>query len=138
MLTIAEVFKQIDGLPEKKDRIGSLKALSPRYLKPVRTLLKYVYDPALTFDLSDDVPYTPCTFDEPGILFGEIRRLYIFTVDGNPNLTREKRDKLFGELLSTIAPSDALMMREIVKKGLPFKNITKEVATKAFPDLMEK
>jgi hypothetical protein len=71
------------------------------------------------------------------MLMGETRRLYIFIPGlSAPGLTREKRDKLWGELLSKIAPDDALLLEQIRQKKLPYKNLTKEVVMKAFPDLM--
>jgi hypothetical protein len=135
--TIAEALQKVNDIVDKELRISALAHLIPRYQGPIKKLLRYAYDPRLQFDVSDNVGFERSTFDEPGMLMGETRRLYIFIPGlSAPGLTREKRDKLWGELLSKIAPDDALLLEQIRQKKLPYKNLTKEVVMKAFPDLM--
>lgn len=136
MRSLAEVLKMVNDYPDKRARIAGLASLAPRYMEPAKMVLRYALDPRIKFDLTEDIPYEKSDFDEPGILFNELKRLHVFVEGLNPNLTRARRDELFGELLSAVAHSDAEMLDAMRRKRLPWPNLTKEVVLRAFPGLL--
>ena len=122
----------------KKDRIARLQKNSGSELKQI---LGYTFDKNVKWLLPDsEPPYKPVAdaADIQGQFKAELRRLYLF-VDGDTetqqNLKPLRREQLFIELLEAIHPKDATLLVAMSQRKLPFKNITREVASKAFPNI---
>jgi hypothetical protein len=102
----------------------------------MKIVLQYMFHPDVKFLLPEgDPPYRPSQFDNPGALFSEARRLYIFIEGGNPNLSQVKRENLFIDLLQTIDQDEAKLIVAMKDKKSPFKGLTKDVVVAAFPEL---
>ena len=74
--------------------------------------------------------------DDQGNLYREARKLYLFVKGGNPNLTRARREQLFIQFLEGIHPKDAEFVIAMKDKKSPFKMLTKQVVSKAFPEIL--
>ena len=122
----------------KKDRIARLQKNSGSELKQI---LGYTFDKNVKWLLPEGPPpYKPVddAADIQGQFKAELRRLYLF-VDGDTetqqNLKPMRREQLFIELLEAIHPKDASLLVAMSERKLPFKSLTREVVTQAFPNI---
>ena len=101
-------------------------------------LLKYAYDPKIEFLLPEgETPYTPSQFDEPGMLYTELRRLYLFVKDGHPTLKQVRRESLWVELLQSVSAKDAIILDGVKNKKLPVPYLTEKFVQKTLPELFK-
>ena len=134
-LSISEILDLVSAGKDKAERIALLQKHDSGIL---RTILKYTFDPNIKFALpAGDPPYKPCVYvGQESMLYQEARRLYLFTVDGNPNLNQTKREMLFIQLLESVDPKDAKVLLGMKDKKLPFKHINANMVNDAFPGLL--
>lgn len=132
--TIGWILNFTSKLPNEEEKIKCLKANDDQ---AILTILAYCFDPKIKWLLPEGMPpYTPCSFPNiEGMLYSEVRRLYLFLEGGNTNLTQLKRESMFIDLLQSIAPEDAELLIAIKEKKLPFDGLTAETVLKAFPGL---
>lgn len=114
-----------------------IKCLRANDNNAIRTILKYSFDPNIKWLLPEGAPpYKPCEFPhQEQMLYGEIRRLYLFLEGGNPNLKPLKREMMFIEILQSIDPEDAKMLIAIKDKKFPYKGLKAKTVQKAFPGI---
>jgi hypothetical protein len=101
-------------------------------------LLKYMFDPNVKFLLPEGTPpFKKNEFlDQTGNLYSEFRRMYLFIEGGNPNLTNNKREMLFVQLLEMLDKDDAALVVAMKDKVSPYPGITYELVHKTFPGLL--
>lgn len=135
-LAIFEILKKTSEIKSTAEKILFLRQHDNGAL---RQLIKYTFDPNISWDLPDtDPPYKPCPYPGQEMrLLSEVRRLYLFIKGGNPNLTRIKKESLYIELLESIHPEDAILLNSCKNKKLPYKGLTVKLFKEAFPDLIE-
>jgi hypothetical protein len=133
-LSIGKILQRCMEFEKKEDKISALRAnQSPAMLQ----ILKYTFDPNIKFLLpKGDPPYNPLEFDEPGRLYVEARKLYLFIEGGHPTLNQLKRESLFIALLENINPEDANLILAMKDKKSPLKGLTKNLVSTAFPGLI--
>lgn len=135
-LSLSEILKNASEFDKKQDRINYLM----QYDSPaLRALLKYAYDDKVKFLLPEgEPPYKPNELpDQEGILYSELRRLYLFIEGGNPNLKPMRREYLFVQLLETVNKDDAKLLIAVKDKKIPYKGITKKFIEEVYPGLLE-
>ncbi len=135
-LSLSEILKNASEFDKKQDRINYLM----QYDSPaLRALLKYAYDEKVKFLLPEgEPPYKPNELpDQEGILYSELRRLYLFIEGGNPNLKPMRREYLFVQLLETVNKDDARLLIAVKDKKIPYKGITKKFIEEIYPGLLE-
>jgi hypothetical protein len=129
---ISHLLTEAGAHAKKADRVVALKQIDQPI---IRTLLRLALDPNIKFALPDgESPYKPSEFDEPGILYAEVRRLYIFLEGGKPGLKQHRRETLWVDLLGAVHKDDAKLLDLIKDKQLP-AGLKTEVVLAAFPDL---
>ena len=135
-LSLSEILKQASEFDKKQDRIDFLNKWDSAAL---RALFKYAYDEKVKFLLPEgEPPYKPNELpDQEGILFSELRRLYLFIEGGNPNLRPMRREYLFVQLLETVNKEDAKLLIAVKDKKIPYKGITKKLVEELYPGLLE-
>lgn len=135
-LSLSEILNNASEFDKKQDRINYLRANDSPAL---RALLKYAYDEKVKFLLPEgDPPYKPNELpDQEGILYSELRRLYLFIEGGNPNLKPVRREYLFVQLLETVNKDDAKLLLAVKDKKIPYKGITKKFVEELYPGLLE-
>jgi len=133
---ISTILKEASEIKNRNDRIQFLRTHHPNTL--LKTLLKYVYDPNISFALPPgSPPYKECeAVDNENMLYNEARRLYLFLEGGNSDLNEIRRETLFIQLLESIDPDDAKLLIAVKDKKLPYKGITEKVVREAFPKLL--
>lgn len=134
-LGIAEILENASKLTKKQDKIDYLRN---NYNPGLGTIIKYALDPTIVWDLPPgEPPYKPSEFpDTHGMLYTEVRRLYLFIKGGNPNLTPLKREALYIGLLESVHPADAKLLIAIKEKKLPYKGLTENLIKEAYPGLL--
>lgn len=116
---------------------------------PLKTFLLMIHNPNVVFhpDLvpEEPTPYTPSEFDEPGMLYSEMRRMYLFLAEEPEdatlkqtwrNLTTQKRQRLWIELLEYVSPGDAAMLDAIKQRKVLWKKINLSIIKRAYPGLL--
>ena len=71
------------------------------------------------------------------MLYGSLRKMYLFIGEGNPAVTKNKREILFVNMLESLDPEDAKLLLAVKDKKMPYKGITKKLVTETFPGLIE-
>ena len=103
----------------------------------VRPVLQWAFSDNIVSKLPDGkTPYTPndapaSDLTESALRF-EFRKFKYFVTEEVP---QTRRETMWIELLESIPAKEAELMDLVKDKVWPFKNITKEIAQKAFPDV---
>lgn len=132
--SIYNILKECSEPRTVKERVERLQQAG---IPAVLSILKYAFDPNIKFLLPDGKPpYKPNQYvDQEGILYSELRKMYLFIEGGNPNLTTFKREMLFIQFIEGIDKNDAELICAVKDKKLPFKSITADIVKQAFPNL---
>lgn len=132
-LGIAEILQQAEHLNDD----AKVLFLRQHDSFALREILKYAYDKRIEWDIPDGTPpYAPCQFlDQEGMLYREIKKMYLFQKGGNPNLKPAKRETLFIQLLESIPHADAELLVAVKDHKMPY-NISELTVREAFPDLL--
>jgi hypothetical protein len=133
--SLAEIVKKATELKTKEEKIAWLRQHDG---VPLKTILKYMYDPSVEFL----IPTTPPPWKKngyigvEGMLYKETRRLRIFIKGGGyDQLDKVKREQLFISLLEDVDDKDAdLLCKMIAQK--PLKGLSRAVVQEAFPDII--
>lgn len=133
-LSISEIVNKATELGSKQEKIDWLRK---NQSVPLKTILKYMYDPKVEFL----VPNTPPPWkknsyiDVQGMLYKEARRLRIFVKGGGyDDLDSLRRESLFISLLEDIDNDDAELLCKMIQQK-PLKGLSRAVVHEAFPDL---
>lgn len=132
--SIAEILAEAGKAKTAKQKVDVLLANDS---VPLKTILKYTYDPSVEFLVPDsEPPYEPSASHEGhGMLYSEARRLRIFVKGGGyDNLKQLRREVLFVELLESIHADDAKVLVDMIVNR-KFKGITEKTVLAAYPDL---
>ena len=101
-------------------------------------VLKSSFDPKIEWDLPEgDVPYTPNEAPEGtehNMLVHEARTLFHYIKGGNPQLTQNRRENMFIQLLEGLHRSEAEIIVSAKDKGLhrKYKGLSANVVKEAF------
>jgi hypothetical protein len=136
LLSLSEILNKACELKTNEEKITWLRENDSI---PLRTVLKYMYDPSVEFL----IPNTPPPWKKnsyvgvEGMLFKETRRLRIFVKGGGyDNLNQVKRENLFISLLEDIDNNDAELLCKMITQK-PLKGLTYETVVEAFPGLIQ-
>ena len=132
-LSISEIVNKATELKTEKEKIEWLQKNNN---VPLRTVLKYTYDPTIEFLIPNTAPPWKKNgyVGVEGMLYTEARRLKIFIKGGGyDNLNQVKREQLFISLLEDIDNGDAELLCKMITKK-PLKGLTKAVVKASFPE----
>ena len=131
--SISYVLKKVSELPAKERAI----ALKQNNHPAIQAVLKCIFDKNIKFSLPPGAPpFTKNEFDDPGRLYHEYRKFYLFVEGGHPNLKQFKREMLFVELLESVDTDEAQLLILMKDKKSPHKEINRKLVEKAFPGLL--
>lgn len=135
-LGVAETLKQISDLPTFEERQNALGSCHQNV--PLVMSLKYMFDPAIVFDLPEGAPpYKENQFvDQQSNYYVDFRRMYLFIKGGNDNLNSFRRETLFVQFLEGLDKDDAKLVIAMKDKKSPYPNITYDLVHKTFPGLL--
>ena len=132
---MSEVLDKVAKAKTKKQKVELLRQHNTDAL---RMVLKSSFDPRIEWDLPEgDVPYTPNEAPEGtehNMLVHEARTLYHYIKGGNPQLTQNRRENMFIQLLEGLHQSEAEIIVAAKDKGLhrKYKGLSANVVREAF------
>lgn len=136
-LSIYEILSKTNT---KKTKAEKVRFLRENQSPALRLVLQFALHPNVKVLLPEGpAPFKPAELADENIgkLYSEANRLYLFCEGGNPDLSQNRREALFIQLLESIHPKDAELLITAKDKKLPFKDISRPVITEAFPDIFE-
>jgi len=133
-LSIYNTLVKCCEFEKREHRIEALRANGNPAMWAV---LRHMFDPNIKFLLpKGDPPFEPLEFDEPGRLYVEARKFYLFVEGGHPTITQMKRESLFISLLENVNKEEAKLLIAMKDKKSPIKGLTKNLVATAFPGLL--
>lgn len=134
LLSLSEIVTKATEQKTKEDKIAWLKKHES---VPLKTILKYMYDPSVEFLIPNTAPPWKKNgyVGVEGMLYKETRRLRIFVKGGGyDHLEQVKREQLFISLLEDVDDKDAELLCKMIAQK-PLKGLSRAVVHEAFPDL---
>ena len=134
-LLISEILDKVSKAKTKKEKVDILQKNDHQSL---RMVIKSSFDPKIEWVLPDgDVPFTRNEAPEGtehSSLSYESRKLYHFIRGGNPQITQNKRETMFVQMLEGLHESEADVLVAAKDKKLHqvFKGLSKNVVQEAF------
>jgi hypothetical protein len=134
-LTFHEILLKVNNA---KDKPKKLKVLQHYNTAELRMVLKAAFDPKIEWLLPEERPPYQQNEAPEGTehtyLKREARRLYHFIKGGNPNLSQNKREAMFVQILEGLTKEEADLLiaakdKELNKK---YKGLTANLVKEAF------
>lgn len=131
----SEVLDKVAKLKTKDEKIEHLRKYNTDAL---RMVIKSSFDPKIEWSLPEgEVPYTPAEVPEGtehNVLAHEARKLYHFIEGGNPQITQNKREAMFVQMLEGLHEDEAKLLVAAKDKKLHqvYKGLSANVVKAAF------
>lgn len=129
-ISLAEIVNKACELKKREEKVEWLKANNS---KPLRDILKLMYDKNLKLNIPNTAPpYTPSEYpDSHGLLYRETRKLPYFVEGFNGDgIHPIRREALFIQMLEAVDKEDAELLCKVIKQK-PLKGLTAEVIVEA-------
>ena len=134
-LLISEILEKVSKVKTKKEKVKLLQEYNHNAL---RMVIKSSFDPNIEWALPDgDVPYTrndaPEGTEHTSLSY-ESRKLYHFIKGGDNQITQNKREAMFVQMLEGLHESEAAVLVAAKDKKLHqmYKGLSKNVVVEAF------
>jgi hypothetical protein len=131
----SEVLDKLGKIKTKKDKVAHLKHYNDSSL---RMVIKSSFDPKIKWALPEgEVPYrkneAPEGTEHSNLSY-EARKLFHYIEGGNPQLTQNKRESMFIQLLEALHPDEADILVAAKDKILhrKYKGLSENVVKEAF------
>ena len=134
-LLISEILEKVSKVKSKKEKVAFLKQFDSDAL---RMVIKSSFDPKIVWLLPEGpVPYVPNDAPEGTEhtdLAYEARKLYNFIKGGNGQISQNKREALFVQMLEGLHPDEAQLLVAAKDKALhkEYKGLSTNVVKEAF------
>ena len=131
----SEILDRVSKLKTKKEKVAFLQRYNSDAL---RMVIKSSFDPNIEWDLPEgEVPFTPNDAPEGTehtMLITEARKLFHFIKGGNPQLTTNKRESMFVQMLEGLNQNEATLLVAAKDKKLHqlYKGLSKNVVMEVF------
>jgi len=131
----SEILTRLGKIKSKKDKVNFLKQHNTDAL---RQIIKSSFDPKIKWALPfGEVPFIPNEAPEGtehNVLSYEARKLYHYIEGGNPQLSQNKREMMFVQLLEGLHPDEAEIVVAAKDKVLhqKYKGLSANVVKEAF------
>ena len=128
----------LDKVAKAKSKDKKVEFLRQYNTDALRMVLKSSFDPNIEWDLPEgDVPYTPNESPEGtehNMLVHEARTLFHYIKGGNPQLTTNRRENMFIQMLEGLHQSEAELVVAAKDKALhrKYKGLSANVVKEAF------
>ena len=128
----------LDKVAKAKSKDKKDELLRQYNTDALRMVLKSSFDPNIEWDLPEgDVPYTPNEAPEGtehNMLVHEARTLFHYIKGGNPQLTTNRRENMFIQMLEGLHQSEAELVVAAKDKALhrKYKGLSANVVKEAF------
>ena len=134
-LLISEILEKVSKVKTKKEKVTILQQYNH---DPLRMVIKSSFDPKIEWALPDgDVPYTRNDAPEGtehSSLSYESRKLYHFIKGADNQISQNKRETMFVQMLEGLHESEAAVLVAAKDKKLHqmYKGLSKNVVVEAF------
>ena len=131
----SEILDKVSKLKTKKEKVAFLQQYNSDAL---RMVIKSSFDPNIVWDLPEgEVPFSANDAPEGTehtMLITEARKLFHFIKGGNPQLTSNKRETMFVQMLEGLNQNEAELLVAAKDKKLHqlYKGLSKNVVMEAF------
>ena len=131
----SEILTRLGKIKTKKDKVTFLKQHNTDAL---RQIIKASFDPKIKWALPfGEVPFIPNDAPEGtehNVVSYEARKLYHYIEGGNPQLSQNKREMMFVQLLEGLHPDEAEIVVAAKDKVLhqKYKGLSDNVVKEAF------
>lgn len=136
-LAISEILEKAS---KKRTKAEKVKFLQDNYTPSLGEVIQFALHPNVKILLPEgDAPYKPSEMadENMGVLYNLVNRKQLhYFVEGGPPVTKNKREGMFIQMLESIHPKDAELLVAAKDKKLPYKGLSKEVITEAFPGIL--
>ena len=128
----------LDKVAKAKTKEKKVELLRQYNTDALRMVLKSSFDPNIEWDLPEgDVPYKPNESPEGtehNMLVHEARTLFHYIKGGNPQLTTNRRENMFIQMLEGLHQSEAELVVAAKDKALhrKYKGLSANVVKEAF------
>ena len=128
----------LDKVAKAKSKDKKVELLRQYNTDALRMVLKSSFDPNIEWDLPEgDVPYTPNEAPEGtehNMLVHEARTLFHYIKGGHPQLTTNRRENMFIQMLEGLHQSEAELVVAAKDKALhrKYKGLSANVVKEAF------
>ena len=128
----------LDKVAKAKTKEKKVELLREHNTDALRMVLKSSFDPNIEWDLPEgDVPYKPNESPEGtehNMLVHEARTLFHYIKGGNPQLTTNRRENMFIQMLEGLHQSEAELVVAAKDKALhrKYKGLSANVVKEAF------
>ena len=131
---IAEFLEKVGKLKRTQEKIDAIKHNDSLV---IRIILQAAYGPSVIWLLPPGVPpYKPNEIhDQENVLIRECEKLRYYIKGFHDELSQNKRESMFVQLLERVTPADAEMLCAIKDKK-PIKGITLQHVLEALPGLI--
>ena len=108
-VSVSEFLEKVGKLKRTQEKVDALKANDSYVL---RVILQGAFDPTVKWVLPEgEPPYKPNDLtDQEHVLINEARKILYFVEGFYDNLTTNKREQMFIELLERVDPKDAKLL----------------------------
>ena len=134
-LLISEILDKVSKAKTKNEKVNILREFNSNSL---RMVIKASFDPSIIWDLPEgDVPFTrndaPAGTEHTSLSY-ESRKLFHFIEGGNNQITQNKRESMFVQLLEGLHESEADVLVAAKDKRLHqiYKGLSAPVVIEAF------
>ena len=134
-VSLAEIVNKACEMKTKAEKVEWLKKHNS---KPLRNVLKVMYDKSLKLNIPNTAPpYVPSEMPEShGLLYREARKLTYFVEGFNgDNIKPMRREALFIQMLESVDKDDALLLCKMIEQK-PLKGLTAKTLVEALGDFI--
>lgn len=132
-----EILERVSKLKKKGEKIMELR----KVYNQIGPLIDLCFNPKYVWLLPEGAPPykpQPKESDTQGVLISSVRKFGMFLQNnGYDNLRKAKREQIFIEYLEAMDPDDAKLLLQIKERKMPFKTLTKNIFSEAYPQLAE-
>jgi hypothetical protein len=135
---VHEIFSAVSSERIGSKKIEILQRFNANYIKSV---LIWNFDPSITSDMPEgEVPIQPKENPEvkpASSIKKDWSKFYNFVKGGNDKMSKLRKETMFINILESLHPLEAEILVLVKDKKLQTKyNITKEIVTQAYPDII--
>lgn len=134
-VSLAEIINKACEMKTKAEKVEWLKKHNS---KPLRNVLKVMYDKSLKLNIPNSAPpYVPSEMPEShGLLYREARKLTYFVEGFNgDNIKPMRREALFIQMLESVDKDDAVLLCKMIEQK-PLKGLTAKTLVEALGDFI--
>ena len=139
---VAEILSEASKLKAKKDKIEFLRTYANR--PDFMYVLRGAYAKNIEWLVPDGpLPEGVQFSDVPAVDLADDRlirayRMFRYLVKGGPDTPQAKREEIYLNMIRSLHVDEAKLLMSIVSRKLPYKGLTKDLITEAFPKVFSK